>query len=125
LPFAPNSFDSCTIAFGIRNVPRIETALSEIYRVLRHGGQFLCLEFSNVTVPGLSRLYETYSFHAIPRIGRMVTGDEDAYRYLVESIRQFPAADTFAAMIGKAGFDRVAFSRLSGGIVAIHSGWKL
>ncbi len=125
LPFASNSFDSCTIAFGIRNVPRIDSALSEIHRVLRHGGQFLCLEFSNVTVPVLSRLYEAYSFHAIPRIGRMVTGDEDAYRYLVESIRQFPSAEAFATMIEEAGFDRVAFSRMSGGIVAVHSGWKL
>jgi demethylmenaquinone methyltransferase / 2-methoxy-6-polyprenyl-1,4-benzoquinol methylase len=125
LPFASNSFDSCTIAFGIRNVPRIEKALSEIHRVLRHGGQFLCLEFSNVILPGLDRLYEAYSFHAIPRIGRLVTGDEDAYRYLVESIRRFPSADTFAAVIETAGFARVSFSRMSGGIVAIHSGWKL
>jgi demethylmenaquinone methyltransferase/2-methoxy-6-polyprenyl-1,4-benzoquinol methylase len=125
LPFASNSFDTCTIAFGIRNVPRIEKALSEIHRVLKHGGQFLCLEFSNVTVPGLNRIYEAYSFHAIPRIGRLVAGDEDAYRYLVESIRQFPAAETFAAMIEKTGFARVSFSRMSGGIVAIHSGWKL
>jgi demethylmenaquinone methyltransferase/2-methoxy-6-polyprenyl-1,4-benzoquinol methylase len=125
LPFAPNSFDSCTIAFGIRNVPRIDKALAEIHRVLKHGGQFLCLEFSNVVLPGFDRIYEAYSFHAIPRIGRLVTGDEDAYRYLVESIRQFPSADSFAAMIETAGFARVSFSRMSGGIVAIHSGWKL
>jgi demethylmenaquinone methyltransferase/2-methoxy-6-polyprenyl-1,4-benzoquinol methylase len=125
LPFAPNSFDSCTIAFGIRNVPRIEKALSEIHRVLRYGGQFLCLEFSNVTLPVLDRIYEAYSFHAIPRIGRIVTGDEDAYRYLVESIRQFPTADSFAAMIEKAGFARVSYARMSGGIVAVHSGWKV
>jgi demethylmenaquinone methyltransferase / 2-methoxy-6-polyprenyl-1,4-benzoquinol methylase len=125
LPFASNSFDTCTIAFGIRNVPRIEKALCEIHRVLRHGGRFLCLEFSNVTVPGLNRIYDAYSFHAIPRIGGLVTGDEDAYRYLVESIRRFPAAESFAAMIEKTGFARVSFSRMSGGIVAIHSGWKL
>ncbi len=125
LPFAQNSFDSCTIAFGIRNVPRIDKALAEIHRVLKHGGHFLCLEFSNVTLPGLNRIYEAYSFQAIPRIGRLVTGDEDAYRYLVESIRQFPSADSFAAMIEKAGFGRVSFARMSGGIVAIHSGWKL
>ncbi len=125
LPFASNSFDSCTIAFGIRNVPRIEKALGEIHRVLKYGGQFLCLEFSNVVLPGLDRLYDAYSFHAIPRIGKLVTGDADAYRYLVESIKQFPAAEAFAAMIGEAGFARVSFSRMSGGIVAIHSGWKL
>ncbi len=125
LPFAQNSFDSCTIAFGIRNVPRIEKALAEIHRVLKHGGQFLCLEFSNVTLPGLNRIYEAYSFHAIPRIGGLVTGDEDAYRYLVESIRQFPSAESFAAMIEKAAFARVSFSRMSGGFVAIHSGWKI
>ncbi len=125
LPFTNNSFDSCTIAFGIRNVPRIEKALSEIHRVLRHGGQFQCLEFSNVVLPGLDRLYDAYSFHVIPRIGRLVTGDAEAYRYLVESIRQFPSADAFAAMIDNAGFARGSFSRMSGGIVAIHSGWKL
>jgi demethylmenaquinone methyltransferase/2-methoxy-6-polyprenyl-1,4-benzoquinol methylase len=125
LPFASNSFDSCTIAFGIRNVPRIEKALAEIHRVLRHGGQFLCLEFSNVIVPGLDRIYEAYSFHAIPRIGQLVTGDAEAYRYLVESIKQFPDAESFATLIEAAGFYRTSFSRLSGGIVAIHSGWKL
>jgi demethylmenaquinone methyltransferase/2-methoxy-6-polyprenyl-1,4-benzoquinol methylase len=125
LPFAANSFDTCTIAFGIRNVPRIEKALAEIHRVLRHGGQFLCLEFSNVVFPGLDKIYDAYSFHAIPRIGQLVTGDAEAYRYLVESIRQFPAAETFASMIETAGFARPSFSRLSGGIVAIHAGWKL
>jgi len=125
LPFASNSFDTCTIAFGIRNVPRIEKALGEIHRVLRHGGQFLCLEFSNVIVPGLSQIYEAYSFHAIPRIGQLVTGDAEAYRYLVESIRQFPDAESFAAMLEAEGFARASFTRTSGGIVAIHSGWKL
>jgi demethylmenaquinone methyltransferase/2-methoxy-6-polyprenyl-1,4-benzoquinol methylase len=125
LPFEDRSFDSCTIAFGIRNVPRIEKALGEIRRVLRHGGQFSCLEFSKVTAPGLDRLYDAYSFHAIPRIGRVVTGDAEAYRYLVESIKNFPDAETFAAMIELAGLSRPAFTRMSGGIVAIHSGWKL
>lgn len=125
LPFADNSFDAYTIAFGIRNVPRIATALSEAYRVLRRGGRFLCLEFSHVDNAVLDRLYEAYSFHAIPRIGQMIAGDAEAYRYLVESIRRFPAAEDFAAMISAAGFERVSFSKLSGGIVAIHSGWKL
>jgi len=125
LPFAANSFDAYTIAFGIRNVPRIEAALAEAYRVLRRGGRFLCLEFSHVDNAVLDRLYEAYSFHAIPRIGQLIAGDAEAYRYLVESIRRFPAAEDFAAMISAAGFERVSFSKLSGGIVAIHSGWKL
>ncbi|MEJ0092424.1 MAG: bifunctional demethylmenaquinone methyltransferase/2-methoxy-6-polyprenyl-1,4-benzoquinol methylase UbiE [Methylocella sp.] len=125
LPFADNTFDAYTIAFGIRNVPRIDKALSEAWRVLKRGGQFLCLEFSNVDVPLLDRAYEAYSFHAIPRLGQWVTGEGDSYRYLVESIARFPDADSFRARIAAAGFDRAAFTRLSGGIVAIHSGWKL
>lgn len=125
LPFADNSFDAYTIAFGIRNVPRIEAALAEARRVLKRGGQFLCLEFSTVEVPLLDRVYEAYSFHAIPLIGRLVTGDAAAYRYLVESIARFPDAESFRAKIAAAGFARADFTRLSGGIVAIHSGWKL
>jgi demethylmenaquinone methyltransferase/2-methoxy-6-polyprenyl-1,4-benzoquinol methylase len=125
LPFPADHFDAYTIAFGIRNVPRKEAALSEAFRVLRRGGQFLCLEFSDVDIPGLDRLYEAYSFRAIPLIGRVVTGEPDAYRYLVESIRRFPPAEEFRAMIAAAGFSRVAYTKLSGGIVAIHSGWKL
>jgi len=125
LPFPDRTFDSYTIAFGIRNVPRIPRALSEAFRVLKRGGRFLCLEFSHVDVPGFNRLYESYSFKAIPLIGQAVTGDADSYRYLVESIRKFPDADLFADMIAEAGFSRVSFTRLSGGIVAIHSGWKL
>lgn len=125
LPFADNSFDAYTIAFGIRNVPRIALALSEAYRVLRRGGRFLCLEFSHVDNAVLDKLYEAYSFHAIPRIGQLIAGDAEAYRYLVESIRRFPAAEDFAAMIAAVGFERVTFSKMSGGIVAIHSGWKL
>ncbi|WP_036262623.1 bifunctional demethylmenaquinone methyltransferase/2-methoxy-6-polyprenyl-1,4-benzoquinol methylase UbiE [Methylocapsa aurea] len=125
LPFADDSFDAYTIAFGIRNVPRIDKALSEALRVLKRGGRFLCLEFSNVNVPGLAKLYEAYSFHAIPRLGQLVTGDADSYRYLVESIARFPEAESFREMIAGAGFERAAFTRLSGGIVAIHSGWKL
>jgi demethylmenaquinone methyltransferase/2-methoxy-6-polyprenyl-1,4-benzoquinol methylase len=125
LPFEDDSFDAYTIAFGIRNVPRIDQALGEARRVLKRGGQFLCLEFSNVEVPFLHRLYEAYSFRAIPLLGRLVTGDADSYRYLVESIARFPDAETFRDKIAAAGFDRAAFTRLSGGIVAIHSGWKL
>jgi demethylmenaquinone methyltransferase/2-methoxy-6-polyprenyl-1,4-benzoquinol methylase len=125
LPFAENSFDCYTIAFGIRNVPRIDKALTEAHRVLRRGGKFLCLEFSHVNVPVLDRLYETYSFRCIPLIGRLVTGDPEPYRYLVESIARFPDAEDFRDKIGRAGFERASFTRLSGGIVAIHSGWKL
>ena len=125
LPFPDNCFNCYTIAFGIRNVPRIERALAEARRVLKRGGRFLCLEFSTVDLPGLDRLYEAYSFRVIPLIGRAVTGDADAYRYLVESIRRFPDAETFRGMIETAGLQRSAFTRLSGGIVAIHSGWKL
>jgi demethylmenaquinone methyltransferase / 2-methoxy-6-polyprenyl-1,4-benzoquinol methylase len=125
LPYADRSFDCLTIAFGIRNVPRIERALSEAYRVLKIGGHFLCLEFSAVDVPGLDRLYELYSFQAIPRIGAAVTGDREAYQYLVESIRKFPRPKAFAAIMERAGFRRVSFRQLTGGIVALHSGWKL
>jgi demethylmenaquinone methyltransferase/2-methoxy-6-polyprenyl-1,4-benzoquinol methylase len=125
LPFADKSFDAVTIAFGIRNVPRIERALAEVYRVLKIGGKFVCLEFSAVDVPGLDRLYDFYSFNVIPALGRAVTGDADSYRYLVESIRRFPSPQDFAAMLRAAGFARVAFQSMSGGIVALHSGWRL
>jgi demethylmenaquinone methyltransferase/2-methoxy-6-polyprenyl-1,4-benzoquinol methylase len=125
LPLPDARFDTYTIAFGIRNVPRIENALREAYRVLKRGGRFLCLEFSRVDLPVMDRLYDAYSFAAIPPIGKAVTGDGGAYRYLVESIRKFPPPERFAEMIGEAGFARVEFTRLSGGIVAIHSGWKL
>ncbi len=125
LPFPDNSFDAYTIAFGIRNVPQIDRALAEAKRVLKHGGRFLCLEFSDVDVPFLDRIYEAYSFTAIPALGKVVTGDGDAYRYLVESIRRFPHADRFRDMIAAAGLSRATYQRLSGGIVAIHSAWKL
>ena len=125
LPLLDSRFDAYTIAFGIRNVPRIEDALKEAYRVLKRGGHFLCLEFSRVDLPIFERIYDAYSFAAIPAMGRIVTGDGGSYRYLVESIRTFPPPDRFAEMIGEAGFARVDFTRLSGGIVAIHSGWKL
>lgn len=125
LPFGDKSFDAATIAFGIRNVPRIERALVEAYRVLRIGGKFLCLEFSAVDVPGLDRLYDFYSFNVIPALGRVVAGDADSYRYMVESIRRFPSPQKFAAMMKAAGFARVSFQPMSGGIVTLHSGWRL
>jgi demethylmenaquinone methyltransferase/2-methoxy-6-polyprenyl-1,4-benzoquinol methylase len=125
LPFADETFDAYTIAFGIRNVPRIDKALSEAYRVLKPGGRFLCLEFSEVEMPILDKVYEEWSFRAIPRIGQLVTGDGEPYSYLVESIRKFPNQSNFAAMISRAGFDRVTYRNYSGGIAALHSGWKL
>jgi demethylmenaquinone methyltransferase/2-methoxy-6-polyprenyl-1,4-benzoquinol methylase len=125
LPFGHKEFDAYTIAFGIRNVPRLETALAEAHRVLKPGGRFLCLEFSKVDVPGLDRLYDLYSFNVIPRLGDLVTGDAESYRYLVESIRRFPPPAAFARRIGEAGFRRVSHRALTGGIVAIHSGWKI
>jgi demethylmenaquinone methyltransferase / 2-methoxy-6-polyprenyl-1,4-benzoquinol methylase len=125
LPFPDRSYDAVTIAFGIRNVPRVAAALGEAYRVLRIGGRFLCLEFSRVDVPGLEALYDFYSFNVIPALGRAVAGDAQAYRYLVESIRRFPPPQAFAEMMRTAGFARVSFQRMSGGIVALHSGWRL
>jgi demethylmenaquinone methyltransferase/2-methoxy-6-polyprenyl-1,4-benzoquinol methylase len=125
LPFEDRSFDAYTIAFGIRNVPRIEAALAEACRVLKRGGHFLCLEFSEVDTPMLDRLYETYSFQVIPALGRTVAGDEESYRYLAESIRTFPNQERFADMIRAAGLERVRYRNFSGGIAALHSGWKL
>ena len=125
LPFPDKRFDAYAIAFGIRNVPRIEAALAEAYRVLRAGGRFLCLEFSTVDVPGLDTLYDLYSFNVIPALGRSVAGDAEAYRYLVESIRRFPKPQAFTAMISAAGLRRVSAQPLTGGIVALHSGWRL
>jgi demethylmenaquinone methyltransferase / 2-methoxy-6-polyprenyl-1,4-benzoquinol methylase len=125
LAFPDRAFDGYTIAFGIRNVPRIDRALSEAFRVLKPGARFLCLEFSTVDVPGLDRIYELFSFKVIPPLGRAVTGDADSYQYLVESIRKFPRPNAFADMIRAAGFSRVGWQSLSGGIVALHSGWRL
>jgi demethylmenaquinone methyltransferase / 2-methoxy-6-polyprenyl-1,4-benzoquinol methylase len=125
LAFPDRSFDAYTIAFGIRNVPRIDLALRESFRVLRPGGRFLCLEFSTVDVPGLDRLYDLFSFKVIPTLGRAVAGDAESYRYLVESIRKFPNPNAFAEMIRSAGSSRVTWQSLSGGIVALHSGWRL
>lgn len=125
LPFEPKSFDAYTIAFGIRNVPRIDVALKEAYRVLKRGGRLLVLEFSEVDMPLLDRVYDAWSFNAIPRFGRAITGDSEPYQYLVESIRKFPNQENFAAMIRAAGFSRVTYTNYTGGIAALHSGWKL
>ncbi len=125
LPFPNKSFDAYTIAFGIRNVTHIDRALAEAFRVLKTGGRFLCLEFSEVQVPILDRLYDFHSFEVIPRLGALAAGDAEPYRYLVESIRKFPTQSRFAEMIQAAGFDRVSFRNLTGGIAAIHSGWRI
>ncbi|MEM9106214.1 MAG: bifunctional demethylmenaquinone methyltransferase/2-methoxy-6-polyprenyl-1,4-benzoquinol methylase UbiE [Pseudomonadota bacterium] len=125
LPFEDNSFDAYTIAFGIRNVPHMSVALSEAMRVLKRGGRFLCLEFSEVDAPVLEKAYEAWSFNAIPQFGRVITGDGEPYRYLVESIRKFPNQRDFATMIEAAGFSRVKWTNYTGGIAALHSAWKL
>ncbi len=125
LPFADAQFDAYTVAFGIRNVPRIDLALRQAHRVLKRGGRFLCLEFSRVEVPVLRKLYDAYSFAVIPRLGKLVADDEASYRYLVESIRRFPVAEEFEAMVAAAGFKQTRITRLTGGVVAIHAGWKL
>ncbi|MBY0611065.1 MAG: bifunctional demethylmenaquinone methyltransferase/2-methoxy-6-polyprenyl-1,4-benzoquinol methylase UbiE [Beijerinckiaceae bacterium] len=125
LPFPDKSFDAYTIAFGIRNVPRIDKALSEAHRVLKTGGRLLVLEFAPVDTPLLDKAYDAFSFSVIPAMGKMVTGDGEPYRYLVESIRQFPRPPAFARMIGAAGFRRTDYRVLSGGIANIHSAWKL
>ncbi len=125
LPFEDASFDAYTIAFGIRNVPQMEKAISEAFRVLKHGGKFLCLEFSEVQMPMLDKFYEQWSLHAIPRIGQAVTGDRDSYQYLVESIAKFPNQEKFADAIRGQGFEKVSWRSFSGGIVALHLGWKL
>ncbi|AGA65181.1 Ubiquinone/menaquinone biosynthesis methyltransferase UbiE [Liberibacter crescens BT-1] len=124
LPFKSNSFDAYTIAFGIRNMPNINLVLQEAYRVLKYGGRLLVLEFSEVDVPILDRLYDLWSFKAIPRLGKLVAGDDQPYQYLVESIRNFPKQEDFAEMISKAKFSDVVFTNYTGGIVALHSGWK-
>ena len=124
LPFDDGSFDAYTIAFCIRNVTHIEAALAEARRVLKPGGHFLCLEFSHVAMAGLDKIYDVYSFSVLPRLGQLVAGDRDSYEYLAQSIRRFPEQKKFAQMIEEAGFDVVTFENLSGGIAAIHSGWR-
>jgi demethylmenaquinone methyltransferase/2-methoxy-6-polyprenyl-1,4-benzoquinol methylase len=125
LPFPDNSFDSYTIAFGIRNVTHTDRALTEALRVLKPGGRFICLEFSKVQAPVLDELYERFSFAVIPKIGELVAQDAESYRYLAESIRRFPPQAKFAKMIEKAGLSRVKVRNLSGGIAAMHSAWKI
>jgi demethylmenaquinone methyltransferase/2-methoxy-6-polyprenyl-1,4-benzoquinol methylase len=125
LAFPDKSFDCYTSAFGIRNVTHIDRALSEAYRVLKPGGRFLCLEFSHVAVPALAQLYDVYSFKVLPWLGEMVAKDRASYQYLVESIRKFPTQDNLAAMMTKAGFRQVGYRNLTGGIAALHSGWRV
>jgi demethylmenaquinone methyltransferase/2-methoxy-6-polyprenyl-1,4-benzoquinol methylase len=125
LPVAESSVEAYTIAFGLRNVTHIEGALAEARRVLKPGGRFLCLEFSQVVVPLVDRLYDLYSFKVLPALGEAVTGDRDAYQYLVESIRRFPPQDELAAMMEAAGLERVSYRNLSGGIAAMHSAWRI
>ena len=125
LPFESDSFDAYTIAFGIRNVPRIEKALAEAYRVLKRGGRFLCLEFSQADMPVMSEIYKAFSDRVIPPMGRLVTGEAQPYQYLIESIRKFPKPEQFSAMIAGAGFKRVTHTPYSGNIAALHAAWKL
>ncbi|NMN60815.1 demethylmenaquinone methyltransferase/2-methoxy-6-polyprenyl-1,4-benzoquinol methylase [Xanthobacter sp. SG618] len=125
LPFPDMSFDAVTIAFGIRNVPRIDLALREMRRVLKPGGRAFVLEFSKVDVPLLDKVYDAFSFRVIPEIGKRVAGDAEPYQYLVESIRRFPTAEAFAGMMREAGFARVTFTRMTGGVVALHSGFRI
>ena len=125
LPFADKTFDAYTIAFGIRNVTHIDRALAEAYRVLRPGGRFICLEFSHVDLPLLDRIYDAFSFKAIPQIGKLVAGNDEPYRYLVESIRKFPDQETYRDMLSEAGLARARYRNLTGGIAALHSGWRL
>ncbi|KAH9653825.1 2-methoxy-6-polyprenyl-1,4-benzoquinol methylase [Citrus sinensis] len=125
LCFEDSTMDGYTIAFGIRNVTHIEKALAEAYRVLKRGGRFLCLELSHVDIPVFKELYDYYSFSVIPAIGELVAGDRGSYQYLVESVRRFPPQEKFAAMISDAGFQKVEYENLVGGVVALHSGLKI
>ncbi|MEO7248353.1 MAG: class I SAM-dependent methyltransferase [Novosphingobium sp.] len=125
LTFSDRIFDAYTIAFGIRNVTRIDLALAEAHRVLRHGGRFFCLEFSTTEWPGFKEAYDAYSHRLVPRLGALIAGDEESYRYLVESIRRFPPMREFEHMIRAAGFSRTKVEPILGGLVAIHSGWKI
>jgi demethylmenaquinone methyltransferase/2-methoxy-6-polyprenyl-1,4-benzoquinol methylase len=125
LPYPEAAFDAYTIAFGLRNVTHLEAALGEARRVLKPGGKFLCLEFSRVVIPGLDRLYDAFSFAVLPRLGQWVAGDAESYRYLAESIRKFPTQDQLLAMMTRAGFGAVSYRNLSGGIAALHCGWRI
>ncbi|WP_419807330.1 class I SAM-dependent methyltransferase [Sphingomonas sp.] len=125
LAFSDKSFDAYTIAFGIRNVTDIPAALREAHRVLRRGGRFFCLEFSTTQWPGFAEVYDAYSHRLVPQLGKLLAGDADSYRYLIESIRRFPDMPAFEGMIRDAGFTRTAVEPIAGGLVAIHSGWKI
>ena len=125
LSFPDRFFDAYTIAFGIRNVTDIPAALSEAHRVLRRSGRFFCLEFSTTQWPGFAQAYDAYSHRLVPKLGRLLADDEDSYRYLIESIRRFPDMPAFEAMIRAAGFTQTKVEPLLGGLVAIHSGWKI
>ncbi len=125
LSFADSRFDAYTIAFGIRNVTRVQKALEEAHRVLKVGGRFYCLEFSTTTWPGFAQAYDAYSLHVVPKLGKAVARDEESYRYLVESIRRFPPMDRFREMIREAGFAQAKAEPILGGLVAVHSGWKI
>ena len=125
LTFPDRHFDAYTIAFGIRNVTDIPKALREAHRVLRYGGRFFCLEFSTIEWPGISKLNDLYSLNILPKLGKLIADDEDSYRYLAESIRRFPDMKTFEAMIKEAGFVQTKVEPIMGGLVAIHSGWKV
>ena len=125
LPFESGVADFVTIAFGLRNVTDRQSAIDEAYRILKPGGRFLCLEFSQVKSAGLAKLYDAWSFNVLPHLGQMVAGDADSYRYLVESIRKFPSPEALADMFAEGGFAQVRVRSLSGGIACIHSGWKL
>ena len=124
LTYPRGIFDAYTIAFGIRNVTHIDKALAEAHRVLKYGGRFYCLEFSTVEWPGLKEAYDVYSHKIVPQIGKAIAGDEDSYRYLIESIRRFPDMKSFEGMIRNAGFVNTRVEPILGGLVAIHSGWK-
>ncbi len=125
LSFEDSRFDAYTIAFGIRNVTDIPAALREAHRVLKRGGRFYCLEFSTTTWPGFGTVYDAYSHHLVPKLGKLLANDEESYRYLIESIRRFPPMEEFRAMIGAAGFVQTRVEPILGGLVAIHSGWKI
>ena len=125
LPFEDNSFDAYTISFGLRNVSRPDLALAEARRVLRPGGRFFCLEFSQVVLPILKDIYDQYSFKLLPTLGGLVAGDRESYQYLVESIRRFPSQEKLEDMMREAGFGRVTHRNMSGGIVAVHNGWRM
>ncbi|MDC3409954.1 class I SAM-dependent methyltransferase [Alphaproteobacteria bacterium] len=125
LPMADNSYERASMGFGLRNITNRVLALKEVYRILKPGGRFICLEFSHVENSLLKKIYDVWSFQFMPRIGQKITGDKEAYNYLVESIRQFPSQPELTHMFSEAGFSRVKYRNLSNGIVTLHSGWKL